>query len=71
MDRRRIRGLNAGAGGSAALAEGGQIEQWIYTSWKSPKRKSRCQLQKSSDVAGGAAVGVRAAKSSEFREREQ
>ena len=40
-----------GWGGSAALAEGGgggggQIEQWRYTSWRSPRRKSQCYLQK-------------------------
>ena len=35
MGGRRIRGLKARVGGSAALAEGSQIEQWRYTSWRS------------------------------------
>ena len=29
-------------GASAALADGGQIEQWRYTRWRSPTRKSQC-----------------------------
>ena len=29
-------------GGSAALAEGDQIEQWRYTNLKSPRSKSQC-----------------------------
>ena len=39
-----------GWGGSAALAEGGQmgqIEQWKYTSWRSQRKKSQVwDLQK-------------------------
>ena len=46
---------------------GGQIEQWRYTSWKSLRRKSQCYLQKMQGSNRGAAPGVRAAKSSEFR----
>ena len=45
MGGMRIRGLKARVGASAALAEGGQmgqIEQWRYTSWRSPRTKSQC-----------------------------
>ena len=31
-----------GGGASDALAEEDQIEQWRYTSWRSPRRKSHC-----------------------------
>ena len=29
-------------GEGAALAEGNQIEQWRYTSWRSSRSKSQC-----------------------------
>ena len=40
--QKRIRGLKARLGVSAALAKEGQIEQWRYTSWRSPRRKTQC-----------------------------
>ena len=43
-----------------------QVEQWRYTGRRSPRRKSHCYKQRRSR---GAAPGVRAGKSSEFRER--
>ena len=45
MGEKRIRGLKARVGASAALAEEGlmgQIEQWRYISCRSPRRKSQC-----------------------------
>ena len=46
---------------------GSQIEQWRYTNWRSPRRKSQC-YQKEQGCSRRAAPGVRGAKSSEFRE---
>ena len=54
-------------GGSAALAEGDQIEQWRYTNLKSPRSKSQCY--KKQGRSRGEAPGMRAAKSSEFRHK--
>ena len=45
MGGKRIRDLKARMGAGDALAEEGQmgqIEQWRYTSWRSPRRKSQC-----------------------------
>ena len=67
MGKRRIRGLRRGWGRSATLAEGGQTEQWRYTNWRSPSRKSQC-YQKKQGRSRGSAPGVRAAKGLEFRE---
>ena len=48
----------------------GQIEQWRYTSWRSPRRTSQTGICEISKKAGRAAPGVRAAKSSESRNGE-
>ena len=40
--RRGIRGLKVRVGRSVALTGGGQVEQWRYTSWRIPRRKSQC-----------------------------
>ena len=42
MGRRGIKDLKARVGGSAALADGGRIEQWKYTGWRRSRRKSQC-----------------------------
>ena len=39
--------------GEAKVLQGGQIEQWRYTSWRSPRRESQCYLQKEQGLSRG------------------
>ena len=71
MGKRGIIGLKAKVGRKCYISRGGQIEQWRYTSWRSPRRKSQCYLQKKAGMQRqGVAPGVRASKSPEFGEGE-
>ena len=69
MGERGIRGLKARVGRKDCIGRGDQIEQWTYTSWRSPRMKSQWYLQKKQERIRGAAPGVRAVKTSEFREK--
>ena len=42
MGRSSIRGLKARVGQECCISRGGQVEQWRYTCWKSPRGKSQC-----------------------------
>ena len=55
-----IRGLKARVGRECSISRGGQIVQWRFTCWMSPRSESQCYEW--------AAARVRATKSSEFGE---
>ena len=71
MGGRGIRGFKVRVEWECCISSGGQIKQWRYSSWRSPRRKSQYwkvwDLQKKQGRSGGTAPGVITAKSSEFR----
>ena len=64
----RVRGFKVRVGWEFCISKrgGGQIEQWRYTSWRSPRRKSQYCPKKSRYQERGVASEVRAAQSSKF-----
>ena len=59
MSRWGIRSLETGVTRECSISRGGQIVQWRYIYWRSPRRESQCYDR-------GAVPRMRAVKSSEF-----